>query len=61
MIVESNAVFHKNPLHKSASRCNRQAFFFLSIIRKLCKNMSFIVRMIIVAVNDPYRIAEDGI
>lgn len=58
VIIHGNAVFNENSLHKAVSRRKLYGFSFLGIIGNPCEDMAFVVRIKIVAVNDPYRIIQ---
>ena len=53
-IIKRHAIFYKNPLHKSFSLFDGDSFLFIGIVCNFCKNMSLIIRLIIITANNSY-------
>ena len=58
LVINSYSIFYENPLHKSCSCRDFHYFSFFCVIRDLGKNVSFIVWIIIITVDDPYCIIQ---
>ena len=54
IVIYCNSIWHKNTLHESRSTIHNNDFILIRIIGYYSKNVSFIVRIKIISINDSY-------